>query len=89
MTTPPASASTDLEAELANLKESPRRADGAVGAGAQERCRSYRDLKAEIEQTRIEIERAQRAADYGRASELQYGKLVELEAQTRRTRASR
>jgi ATP-dependent Clp protease ATP-binding subunit ClpB len=38
-------------------------------------------LKSEIEQTRVEIDRAQRASDYGRASELQYGRLVELERQ--------
>ncbi|GAG00187.1 unnamed protein product, partial [marine sediment metagenome] len=33
----------------------------------------------EIETTRLEIERAQRQADYARASQLQYGKLRELE----------
>ncbi len=37
------------------------------------------DVKSQIEATRVEIERAQRQADYGRASELQYGQLAQLE----------
>ena len=35
-------------------------------------------IKQEIDGTRNEIDQAQRRADYGRASELQYGKLVGL-----------
>ncbi len=38
-------------------------------------------LRDEIERTKVQIEQATRQADYGRASELQYGKLPELEKQ--------
>ena len=38
-----------------------------------------RKLKEELEQVRVEIEQAQRAGDYAKASELQYGRLPELE----------
>jgi ATP-dependent Clp protease ATP-binding subunit ClpB len=39
------------------------------------------DLHERIEQARIELERAQREADLGRAAELQYGTIPELEKQ--------
>src|SRR5207247_10243800 len=42
-----------------------------------------RKLKEEREQVRLEIERAQRAGEYGKASELQYGRLPELERRIR------
>ena len=38
-----------------------------------------RKLKEEIEQVRQEMQRAQQAGDYAKASELQYGRLPELE----------
>jgi ATP-dependent Clp protease ATP-binding subunit ClpB len=68
----------DLEAELADRKES---RDALTAQWERERgmLQEVANLKAEIEQTRTEIEQAQRAADYQRASELQYGQLVELE----------
>ena len=68
----------DLEAELADRKES---RDALTAQWERERgmIQEVADLKAEIEQTRTAIEQAQRAADYQRASELQYGTLVELE----------
>ena len=69
---------TELERELASLRE-----QQAVlhSQWEQERAAIGRisELKEEIESTRQEIDRAQRRADYGLASELQYGKLVELE----------
>ena len=40
-----------------------------------------RDLREQIEQTKVLIEQATRSADYGRASELQYGTLPNLEKQ--------
>jgi len=68
----------ELEKELANLKE-----ESSALTAQWERERSMlqelSDVKAQIEATRVEIERAQRQADYGRASELQYGQLTELE----------
>jgi ATP-dependent Clp protease ATP-binding subunit ClpB len=39
-----------------------------------------RKLKEELEQVKLEIEQAQRAGDYQKASELQYGKVPQLEA---------
>src|SRR5262249_59690411 len=36
-------------------------------------------LREQIEQTKVEVERAERAADYGKAAELKYGKLPELD----------
>ncbi|CAN5537441.1 ATP-dependent chaperone ClpB [soil metagenome] len=68
----------DLEAEMADRKES---RDALAAQWERERglIQEVADLKSEIEQTRNEIEQAQRSADYQRASELQYGRLVELE----------
>jgi ATP-dependent Clp protease ATP-binding subunit ClpB len=39
------------------------------------------DLQAKLEQAKIELERAQRESDLGRAAELQYGTIPELEKQ--------
>jgi ATP-dependent Clp protease ATP-binding subunit ClpB len=39
------------------------------------------DLREKLDQARIELERAQREADLGRAAELQYGTIPELEKQ--------
>jgi ATP-dependent Clp protease ATP-binding subunit ClpB len=69
-----------LEKELADLQEQ----SGALRARwEQEKAaiRAIRDTKEQTEQVRHRIEEAQRAADYARASELQYGTLVELEQQ--------
>jgi ATP-dependent Clp protease ATP-binding subunit ClpB len=70
----------DLEEELANLREEQ---SALHSQWEQERHAISRlnELKEQIEQTRLEIERAQRNADYARASELQYGQLVDLERQ--------
>ncbi|HMM43381.1 MAG TPA: ATP-dependent chaperone ClpB, partial [Thermomicrobiales bacterium] len=70
----------ELESELANPKE---QRDALMAQWDRERqdIQQLATLKSEIEQTRQEIERAQRQADYGRASELQYGQLAELEQQ--------
>ena len=47
-----------------------------------------RKLKQEIEETRIKIEQAERETDLGRAAELKYGKLNELEKRLRESSAS-
>jgi ATP-dependent Clp protease ATP-binding subunit ClpB len=67
-----------LEKELANLKEEQTR---LMTHWEQEKqaIQGSRKLKAELEQVRAEMERAQRAGDYAKASELQYGRLPELE----------
>jgi ATP-dependent Clp protease ATP-binding subunit ClpB len=68
----------ELERDLANMREQ----HAALHARwEQERSEIGRisELKAMIEETRRQIERAQLAADYARASELQYGQLVQQE----------
>src|SRR5579885_3603836 len=67
-----------IERELAELREEGdalkaewEREKGAITA--------VRDLRERIEQTKIEIEQAERAYDLNRAAELKYGKLNELE----------
>ncbi|MDQ3547304.1 MAG: ATP-dependent chaperone ClpB [Chloroflexota bacterium] len=68
----------ELEKDLANLKES---SNALTAQWERERgmLQELSDAKSQIEATRVEIERAQRQADYGRASELQYGQLAQLE----------
>jgi ATP-dependent Clp protease ATP-binding subunit ClpB len=68
-----------LEQELANLKEE---RDALRSRWDQERqaIHAISELRDEMDRTRVEIEQAQRAYDYNRAAELQYGKLKELEA---------
>src|SRR5204862_6360785 len=68
--------------EIADLKEE----HGRVTAHWQQEkdtIQAQRKLKEDLEQVRLEIERAQRAGEYGRASELQYGRLPELERRIR------
>lgn len=62
-----------LEKEYSDLEEV-WKAEKAVVYGAQH-------IKEEIERARIEIETATRAHDLARVSELQYGRIPELEAQ--------
>ena len=63
-----------LEKELADLKEQ-HNALMARWQQEKEAIQRQRKLKEELEQLRTEIERVQRAGDYGKASELQYGRL--------------
>jgi ATP-dependent Clp protease ATP-binding subunit ClpB len=69
-----------LEKELANLKEE-RSALASHWTQEKEAIQGSRTVKEQIEQVRLEIERAQRSGDYTKASELQYGRLPELERQ--------
>src|SRR5690554_3710986 len=70
----------DLEAEIETLEreyndlEEVWKAEKATVQGATR-------IKEQIEQARLELESAQRAQDYGRMSEIQYGRLPELEKQ--------
>jgi len=71
-----------LEQELADLQEE----SAALRTRWQQEkdaIQGIRDTKERIERARHQIEEAQRVQDYGRASELQYGTLVELEGQLR------
>jgi ATP-dependent Clp protease ATP-binding subunit ClpB len=67
-----------LEKELAELrsKADALRAQWQAEKQAVQRLRSLRE---QIEQTRIEVEQAERQYDLNRAAELRYGKLAELE----------
>src|SRR4051812_28046521 len=67
-----------LEQELANLREEAQRLK-SQWEHEKETIQRARKLKEEHEATRLEIEQAQRRGDYARASELQYGRLPELE----------
>ncbi|MFN8057768.1 MAG: ATP-dependent chaperone ClpB [Vicinamibacterales bacterium] len=71
-----------LEAELANLKEA---RDALTARWTEEKAgiQSARQVKEELEQTRAAMERAQREGDYTQASELQYGRIPELERRLR------
>jgi ATP-dependent Clp protease ATP-binding subunit ClpB len=68
-----------LEKELADLKETKTRLM-THWHQEKEAIQASRTMKEELEQVRLEIERAQRAGDYAKASELQYGRLPELES---------
>ncbi len=69
--------------ELANLKEE---ADALRSHWEQEKeaIQRGRELKEQLEQVRLEVERAQRAGDYAKASELQYGQVPQLEAEIKK-----
>ena len=58
-----------------------------TGSRRRRRFRQGRELKEQLEQVKVEIERAQRAGDYARASELQYGRVPALEAQIKEQEA--
>jgi len=75
-----------LEKELANLKEEKDRLS-AHWQQEKDAIQGGRKLKQELEQVRIEMQRAQQAGDYAKASELQYGKLPQLERQIREEEA--
>src|SRR6266446_929558 len=67
-----------IEKELANLK-SESDALKAQWQAEKEGVQRLRALREQLEQTRIEIEKAERQYDLNRAAELKYGKLTELE----------
>jgi ATP-dependent Clp protease ATP-binding subunit ClpB len=71
-----------LEAELASLKEE---RDALRSRWDQERQAIQRisDLKNQLDQTKTQIEQAQRSYDYNAAAELQYGTLVQLQEKIR------
>jgi len=67
-----------LEAELADLREQ-QTAMTAHWQSEKDAISAIRDLKGEFEATRQEAERCERDGDLGRASEITYGRLPELE----------
>ena len=67
-----------LDKELADLKENRGRLK-AQWEQEKDAIQQTRKLKEELEALRLDIERTQRAGDYAKASELQYGRLPQLE----------
>ncbi|MEJ7837624.1 MAG: ATP-dependent chaperone ClpB [Thermomicrobiales bacterium] len=67
-----------LELDLANIKE---QRDALRSRWDQERqaIQAISELRDEMDRTRVEMEQAQRAYDYNKAAELQYGKLKDLD----------
>ncbi len=72
-----------LEKELADLKEQQSQLR-AHWEQEKEAIQKGRTLKEELEQVKLEVERAQRAGDYAKASELQYGRVPALEAEIKK-----
>jgi len=68
----------DLEGELANLREE---LNALMARWQQEKqaIQRMRDIKAEIDQARIQLERAERQSDLETAARIRYGQLLELE----------
>jgi ATP-dependent Clp protease ATP-binding subunit ClpB len=71
-----------LEKELAGLKEN---SSGLKAEWQKERAviDEQRKIKEELERARTELERAQRRGELGKASELQYGRIPDLEKKLR------
>jgi len=75
-----------LERELADLQEE-RNALQAKWEQERDAIQEISNLRERMEQTRVEAEQAERAADYGRAAELRYGELRDLEGQVQAAEA--
>jgi ATP-dependent Clp protease ATP-binding subunit ClpB len=75
-----------LDKELADLKEERGRVS-VHWRQEKETIQQSRELKEQQEALRLDIERAQRAGDYTKASELQYGRAPELEKHVREAEA--
>jgi ATP-dependent Clp protease ATP-binding subunit ClpB len=67
-----------LESELAELGEQTD-ALKARWQAEKDSVQGLRDLREQIDATKIEIDRASQAADYAKASELKYSRLADLE----------
>jgi ATP-dependent Clp protease ATP-binding subunit ClpB len=67
-----------VEAEIADLRE---KSDAMKARWEREKSEiaNVRTLKEKREQLHVELERVKRAGDLGRASEIQYGQLVQIE----------
>ena len=69
-----------LSAELAQLKEE-RNSLEAQWQNEKQSVEAVQSAKSEIEQLKIEAERAERQGDYGKVAELRYGKIKEAQQQ--------
>ena len=76
-----------IERELGNLKTQSASLQ-AQWQTDQETLKAQRDIRANIESVKHDIEQAERAYDLNKAAELKYGKLIALEQEmTKRTQA--
>jgi ATP-dependent Clp protease ATP-binding subunit ClpB len=75
-----------LEKELADLKEEKNQLS-LHWQQEKDAIQASRQVKEEIERVRTQIEQAQRTGEYARASELQYGRLPELESRIKEQEA--
>jgi ATP-dependent Clp protease ATP-binding subunit ClpB len=75
-----------LQKELADLEE---KSDALTQTwrAEKEKLNAAQKLKEELDQARLELERAQRGGDLAKAGELAYGKIPQLEAQLKETEA--
>jgi ATP-dependent Clp protease ATP-binding subunit ClpB len=62
----------EIEPEIQRLRDQWEREKAAIGG--------VRAIKEEMEQVRMQIEQAERDADYSRAAELKYGRMTDLES---------
>ena len=69
-----------LKADLANLKEE-RNELNAKWKSEKEVVENVQNIKQEIENYKVEAERAERDGDYGKVAELRYGKIKEATEQ--------
>ena len=75
-----------LEKELADLKAESD-ALKAQWQNEKDSVARLRGLRQQLEQTRLEMEKAERAYDLNRAAELKYGKLISLEKELKQEEA--
>jgi ATP-dependent Clp protease ATP-binding subunit ClpB len=68
-----------LEKELADLRAESDALKARWQAERRRRGAACAQLREQVEQTKLEIEQAERQYDLNRAAELKYGKLAELE----------
>jgi ATP-dependent Clp protease ATP-binding subunit ClpB len=68
-----------LEKDLADLKEQDTQLR-SHWEQEKEAIQAGRQLKEQLERVRVDVEQAQRSGDYAKASELQYGRVPELES---------
>jgi ATP-dependent Clp protease ATP-binding subunit ClpB len=75
-----------LEQELANVNEQRRSLELQLGQ-ERELLQAVTHLKEQIDQVRLEVERAQRQQDWERAARLQYSELTRLEQELKQAEA--
>jgi ATP-dependent Clp protease ATP-binding subunit ClpB len=76
-----------LEQELANLEQQSSELTQRWQA-EKDKISAEAKLKEQLEQARIELEQAQRGGDLGKAGELQYGRIPDLERQLTEAQAA-